>query len=196
MRIRDENKEQIVHQKAIELIVKEGLDGFSMHKLAKAAGVSPATLYIYYKDKDDLILKLGVEEGKRMSAATLEGFDPELPFAEGLRIQWQNRARFWLENPQSNYCFEQLRHSAHRDKIHASIKDSFAEIMGKFIRKAIQNGELVPIPIEVYWSVAFAPLYNLLRFHNEGRSVGANPFKFSEDIMNQTLSLVLKALKP
>ncbi|MEZ4904516.1 MAG: TetR/AcrR family transcriptional regulator [Spirosomataceae bacterium] len=196
MRTRDENKEQIVRQKAIEMIVQEGLDGFSMQKLAKASGVSPATLYIYYKDKDDLILKLGVEEGKRMSDATLQGFNPDLPFAEGLRIQWHNRARFWLENPQANYCFEQLRHSAHRDKIHASIQDNFAEIMGKFVKKAIQNGELSPMPIEVYWSIAFAPLYNLIRFHNEGRSMGGKPFIFSEDIMNQTLALVLKALKP
>ena len=50
MRTRDENKEQLVRQKALELIVNQGLEGFSMQKLAKAAAVSPATLYIYYKD--------------------------------------------------------------------------------------------------------------------------------------------------
>jgi AcrR family transcriptional regulator len=41
MRLRDEQKEQLVRTKALELLVEEGFNGFSMHKLAKAANVSP-----------------------------------------------------------------------------------------------------------------------------------------------------------
>ncbi|MBN8856321.1 MAG: helix-turn-helix transcriptional regulator [Sphingobacteriales bacterium] len=33
------------------MVVREGFDGFSMQKLARAAGVSPTTIYIYFKDK-------------------------------------------------------------------------------------------------------------------------------------------------
>ena len=36
MRLRDTKKENLVKSKAIELIVNEGLEGFSMNKLAKA----------------------------------------------------------------------------------------------------------------------------------------------------------------
>lgn len=196
MRNRSEVKIQQVHQKAIELIVAEGLNGFSMQKLAKAAGVSPATLYIYYKDKDDLILQLGIAEGRRMLEATMVDFDPEMSFAEGLRVQWRNRADFWLHNSDSVNCYEHLRHSPFRDKIFESIQNDFAEIMGKFTRNAVQRGELKALPLEVYWSIAFAPLINLVRFHLDGRSVGNRPFTFSDEIMNQTLELVLKALKP
>ena len=67
MRTRDENKEQSVRQKALELLVNQGFEGFSMQKLAKAAKVSPATLYIYYKDKEDLITSIGIEVGKKFS---------------------------------------------------------------------------------------------------------------------------------
>ena len=52
------------------------------------------------------------------------------------------------------------------------------------------------MPVEVYWSMAFAPLNNLIRFHIEGRSMGNMPFTFSEDMMWQTFDLVIKALKP
>ncbi|MGZ4091209.1 MAG: TetR/AcrR family transcriptional regulator, partial [Bacteroidia bacterium] len=55
MRIRDEKKEEAIREKALELIVHEGFDGLSMHKLAKAAGVSPATIYIYYKNREHLL---------------------------------------------------------------------------------------------------------------------------------------------
>ncbi len=40
MRNKDEHKEKSIREKAIEIIVKEGFDGLSMHKLAKAADIS------------------------------------------------------------------------------------------------------------------------------------------------------------
>jgi TetR/AcrR family transcriptional regulator, multidrug resistance operon repressor len=46
MRSRDENKEQAIRTEALENAVKDGFDGLSMQKLAKAAAVSPATVYI------------------------------------------------------------------------------------------------------------------------------------------------------
>ena len=55
MRTRDTDKEKLVIEKAIEQIVQDGFQGFSMNKLAKACNISVATLYIYYQDKDDLI---------------------------------------------------------------------------------------------------------------------------------------------
>ncbi|MDJ1471362.1 TetR/AcrR family transcriptional regulator [Cytophagaceae bacterium DM2B3-1] len=196
MRTRDENKESIVKVKALEMLVNEGFDGFSMQKLAKAAGVSPATLYIYYKDKDDLIVKLGIEEGKKMIAATFESFSPEMPFAEGLRVQWYNRVRYCMEQGISTCFFEQAKHSPYRDKITASIVEDFKEVMGKFIQNAIQNRELVSVPVEVFWSIAFAPLYNLIRFHQTGKNMGNRDFSLTDDYIEQTLTLVIKALKP
>jgi TetR/AcrR family transcriptional regulator, multidrug resistance operon repressor len=196
MRTRDEIKETSVRTKAIEMLVNEGFDGFSMQKLARAAGVSPATLYIYYHDKDDLIVKLGVEEGQKMTEATFQDFDPALPFAEGLRIQWRNRAAYCIANPIATRFFEQISHSPYRDRVTASFSRNFHDIMRQFVRNAVQNKELSVMPLEVYWSVAFAPLYNLIKFHHAGKSLGGRDFTFSEALMNQTLDLVLKALKP
>jgi len=196
MRNRDENKEQIVKEKAIEMIVKMGLDGFSMQKLAKAASVSPATLYIYYKDKEDLILQIGIEESKRLMDTTLKGFDANMPFVEGMKIQWRNRADYWLTNPVAASCFEQLRHSPHRNRIFESMDNTFVSSMKTFIHNAIENKELAPMSSEVFWSVAYAPLYNLIRFHTEGMSLASKPFQFSEETMWQAFALVMKALRP
>lgn len=196
MRTRNENKEQLVRQKALELIVNQGLEGFSMQKLAKAAAVSPATLYIYYKDKEDLITQIGIEIGKKFSATILQNFDPTLPFAEGLRIQWRNRAKYAIENRLETEFYQQMRSSSFRDKVMGSFMGDFKNAMGQFVHNSVQRGELSPMPIEVFWSVAYAPLYNLIQFHNEGHSLAGKHFEFSEETMNQTFELVLKALKP
>jgi AcrR family transcriptional regulator len=196
MRPRNEDKENNVRQKALEMLVSEGFDGFSMQKLAKAAGVSPATLYIYYKDKDDLITQLGIEEGKKMTEATFKNFSPEMPFAEGLKIQWQNRADYWLSHRLETCFFEQIKLSPYKFKVMQSINDNFKEVMGKFMCNAVNNKEVTDLPLEVFWSIAFAPLYNLIRFHQDGKSIGGRDFKLTEDFIDQTLKLVLKALKP
>jgi len=67
--------------------------------------------------------------------------------------------------------------------------------MGRFFHNAISKGETVELPVGVYWSVAFAPLYSLIRFNSEGTSVGGKPFKLTDKQVWQTFDLVMKALK-
>src|SRR6195952_2399768 len=111
MRVRDENKEALIRRKALSMIVKHGFDGFSMQKLARSAGVSPGTLYIYFEDKEDLVLKVCVEVGQKMAKATMKGFDPAMSFREGLKVQWMNRARYCLKYPVEMHFMEQVRYS-------------------------------------------------------------------------------------
>jgi AcrR family transcriptional regulator len=197
MRTRDPRKEKAIRDKALAMIVKEGFDGLSMQKLAKSAGVSPATIYIYYKDRDDLILRLYAEASKEMTAFTLEDFDPEMTFSEGLKVQWINRARYCIKHPMEAHFMEQVRFSPLHDRALEFMDPRFMEAMRTFVKGAIKRDEIVRVPVEVYWSVAFAPLYQLVKFHKHGKGMpGTGKFILDEKTMMLTLDLVLKALKP
>ncbi len=74
--------------------------------------------------------------------------------------------------------------------------EKFKKVMSAFVSNAIKKRELVRVPVEVYWSIAFAPLYNLVKFHMAGKSIGGKKFILSDKIMKETFELVLKALKP
>lgn len=196
MRSRDENKEIAIRSKAIDMVVKDGFDGLSMQKLAKSAGVSPATIYIYFKDRDDLILQLYLQEMKKMSDATLEGFDPSMRFDEGLKVQWLNRARFCIHNPTSMHFLEQIKYSPYHEPFMKKMDTTFQRTMGEFVQHAIARKEIVKVPLEIYWSLAFAPLYQLVKMHMSGRGIRGEKFTLDDKIINQSLRLVLKALKP
>lgn len=197
MRVRDPGKEKAIRDKAIAMVVESGFDGLSMQKLAAAAGVSPATIYIYFRDRDDLLLRLFETENRRLAEETLAGFDPEMHFDEGLRVQWINRARYCLEHPKSAHFLEQVRYSPLYGQCMKAIKNPFVQVMRAFVANAIRRGELVRIPVEVYWSIAFAPLYQLVKFHMHGQAFpGSGRFELDEKLLNQTLGLVLKALRP
>lgn len=196
MRTRNTDKQELVKKKAIEMLVDIGFQGFSMNKLAQACDISVATLYIYYQDKDDLIKKIGTEIGRQFMATTLKNFNPRMPFAEGLRKQWENRAGFALKFPKEVACYEIIRHSQHGDHIAEESLKEFKTAMGKFCQNAVRNKELIPVSVNTYWSIAYGPLYTLLRFHEEGKSIGGVSFTFSKKIMDETFQLVLKALTP
>lgn len=197
MRTRDADKEKLVKEKAIEQIVQDGFQGFSMNKLAKACNVSVATLYIYYKDKDDLIINVGMGIGEKFFSAAIKDFSADMSFREGLWKQWQNRSSFALNNPKEVACFEAIKHSPHADEILKSgLLHKFKELLDAFSKNAIRNNEVVELPLDVFWSIAYGPLYTLLNFHREGKSLGGRPFKLTEEIMKQAFDSVIKALTP
>lgn len=195
-KIRDIKKEDIIKIKALELIVKEGFDGLSMHKLAKAADVSVGSIYTYFKDREDLILRIGAEEEQKMLEATLEGFEQDMAFDIGLKIQWYNRAKYFLENPKQMHFLEQLRYSKYAEQLSITAKSEFIKKMSRFTKKAIADKQLVQLPIEVYWSLAFAPLYQLVKFHINKIGLHNTIFTLDKNILEQTINIVLKGLKP
>ena len=195
MRKRDPDKEDLVKQNAIALIVKDGLERFSMNRLAKACNISVATLYIYYKDRDDLIINIAMESGRLMSEAIIKDFDPEQSLEDGLRQQWINRYKFMVDYPHLSLFFDQLRSSSYQEEFLRGFLKDFIIVMGKFMRNVIERGEVEEMTIETYWSIAYAPLYALARFDNEGKGLDGKPFKLTEDVLWKTFDLVLKSLK-
>jgi TetR/AcrR family transcriptional regulator, multidrug resistance operon repressor len=195
MRVRDENKESAIREKAMEMIVREGFDGLSMQKLAKAAGVSPATIYIYYKNREDMVHQLFREAQQEFATMALKNFDPEATLEEGLWRQWKNRMNFILKYPTYFQFFEQFRNSNLIN--HQSVDmTEFRENMVRFVKNAIKRGELKKMEPEIFWSLAYGSFYALIKFHlQEKKMMNAN-FKLTDAKLKQALEMVIKALRP
>ena len=183
------------------MIVRSGLDGFSMQKLAKAARVSPATLYIYFVDRDDLVFQVYREQMELMTAEALRDFDPEGSFENGLRVQWKNRARYALSHSLEAQFLEQVRHSPYFASFRSRLPQTFFETMRRFAMNAISRKEMRPMPPEIFWSLAYAPLYQLVRFAQQdsgffGRGPGHKKFELNEASLEMALRCVLQAVRP
>lgn len=194
MRTRDENKEAMIREKAFEMVVKEGFDGLSMQKLAKAANVSPATIYIYYKSREDLLNRIFNDSQRAFARWALKDFDPEATLEEGLWKQWKNRLEFIAEYPYYFQFFEQFRNSPlinHRDVS----MDEFKDNMRRFVKNAVERGEMEKMEPELFWAIAYGPFYALIKFHLQEKKMMNENFKLTDAKMKQTLKRVIKALK-
>jgi len=196
MRPRDPRKIEAICSETIRILAKEGLAGFSMHKLAKAADISPATLYLYFKDKDDLIQSVAIARFEAAVSAMLKDFHANLSFAEGLKIQWFNRARFFMDHPDDFRLQESMKYLGFELNFQSELKKEFLQIMKSFVQRARDAGELVDIAMEEYWALAFSPLYQLIKFHIIGSSMQNRTFQLTDDIIERAADKVIYSLTP
>ena len=106
MRTRDENKQDLIREKGLEMIVKEGFDGFSMQKLAKAAAVSPATLYIYFKNREEIqsTTLRTTDRRKNRFHAKFSKFLQDWKIVSLTKKSGDRLSRFWSDVPHKSDC--------------------------------------------------------------------------------------------
>jgi TetR/AcrR family transcriptional repressor of multidrug resistance operon len=159
-------------------------------------------LYLYYKDKNDLIIQLVIEEGNKMETEINKGFNPDSALEEGLRVQWANRYNYAIKNPLVLPFFEQINNSNYSHQFIKMFNDKPGMFMSEFknnllnfIFNAVQRGEIDETPFEIFWSIAFSPLHTLLRFHQQGKNINGLPFVLTDEMVWMTFAKACKALK-
>ncbi len=107
MRTRDEAKEQLILDTALQLIMRTGLSGLKMSDLAKEAGVATGTVYIYFDDKTALIQRLYVY----LLRKSLSDLKADVTDSDPLPVKIQKIARNYLYDnlmyPEYTAFFEQ-----------------------------------------------------------------------------------------
>lgn len=69
---------------AREIFMRDGFEGASVDNIAKAAGVSKATLYSYFPDKRLLFMEVAKRQCNIQAEQTISAIDPDAPIAEVL----------------------------------------------------------------------------------------------------------------
>lgn len=80
----------------LSLVNNNGFHAAPMSKIAKLAGVSPATIYIYFKNKQDLVDQLYLESKKHFSEYAFKNYNKDLGVENGFKLIWYNIAQFKL----------------------------------------------------------------------------------------------------
>jgi AcrR family transcriptional regulator len=82
-----------------KLFVEEGYQNVSIRKIAERAEYSPATLYLYFKDKDELLGNLCAATFEELIDAMEELKAKQLPPLEALREAMRYYIQFGVDHP-------------------------------------------------------------------------------------------------
>lgn len=97
-------KEKITDKKGalleatLTLVNNHGFHNTPMSKIANLAGVSPATIYLYFDHKQDLINSLYLKVKKSFSESAFNGYSAEMSVKKGFEIIWFNIANYKLKH--------------------------------------------------------------------------------------------------
>lgn len=161
MRNKDIHKQEAIIDATVELVNEIGFVSSSVSKIAKKANVSPATIYIYYKNKEDLLVSTYIEMKKKMSKALLRDFDETKPFRDTLLRVWLNTFAFLKENRALHQYSEQFSNSPYSDLVdHKELEKHFEPIF-KVLQNGIDQKVIKDVPFEVLSVFIFFPIMNL-----------------------------------
>jgi TetR/AcrR family transcriptional repressor of multidrug resistance operon len=188
MRTRDEQKHDAICRAAIDLIQRDGFEATSISKIAQEAGVSPATIYIYFKNKEDLLNKIYLKVRREMSAAMMEGIDESRSIEEGFRTAWFNFYHYAAENPTDFAFGEQFANSPLVNRINRDEGEGYYGPLIELFERGKREGVFKNIPLAVFSAFAFFPVIGLIRNRYENNLV------FGKEMLEEVYAIAWDAV--
>jgi len=144
MRTKDEQKKAALVEATVKLVNEIGFASSSVSKIAKAANVSPSTIYVFFENKEDLLVSTYVELKLKMSRALLEDFDDSLPIRDIIKNVWFRTFDYIHDNLDDYTFMEQFANSPYGELVDkADLEKHFVPIIETFERgieqKIIKN---------------------------------------------------------
>lgn len=111
MKPRDEKKTEKIYKATLQLVREKGVAGITMGDIARRAKMATGTLYIYFKNKEDLVNALFITCRAASAGIYFTGYDPGASFKEGFKTIWMNILQHRTERFEEAVFLEQCYHS-------------------------------------------------------------------------------------
>lgn len=151
----------------VEVAVSKGIGAAGVAEIARAARVSPGTIYLHFADKDALLQQSYLEikhefHARMMAAATADGS------AAIIRGMWLNLFAFLRDRP-LDYRFLEYAGAAQvlTPAQRAAVAPLQAEI-NALLQAAMDNGTIRALPMTVTTSLLLGPALHLARLASLG----------------------------
>ncbi|WP_158729129.1 MULTISPECIES: TetR/AcrR family transcriptional regulator [unclassified Flavobacterium] len=84
----------------LQLVNNGGIQGASMAKIAKEASISPATIYLFFDSKQELLNQLYLSVKSNFAHAAFSSHAPGDTIPKQFETIWHNMAQYKLEHPE------------------------------------------------------------------------------------------------
>lgn len=92
------DKRTALLEATLALVCNHGFHNTPMAKIAKMAGVSAGTIYLYFDNKQDLIDSLYLEVKSSFTRASFEDYNKNMTIKQGFKKVWKNMAAYKMSH--------------------------------------------------------------------------------------------------
>lgn len=189
MRTKDDNKKHAISHAAIELVYTEGLANTSMSKIAKKAGVSPSTIYVYFDNKDDMLNKLYLYAKEVFCAALMKHVELSDSVKAISRKIFDNFHDFTKSEPVIFLFSEQFVNSPQLNFGTKGSVDKLYAPLYNALHRGVEEGLLRPLHPGILGTVFLAPsMFLFKQMHDSG-------IKLNKQILDTVYDMAWAAIK-
>ena len=189
MRTRDNQKEAALFEATVKLVNDIGFASSSVSKIAREAGVSPATIYVYHKNKEDLLVSTYVAIKLDLSKALLRDFNDRLPIRDILRNVWFNMFEYVSNNLKYYKFIEQFSSSPYSSLINRQEVEQYFVPLVNILQTGIEQKIIKNVNFDILTAFMYYPI-----------TVLANPglcqdFELNQENIETAFTLAWDAIK-
>ena len=142
-----------------DLMATVGLPNLSIHKIAKEAQISPGTIYLYFKNKDELLEQFARYIFKSFEETLEKDYDESQSFFQRYRKMWWNIWHFLDQDPTRVANMGQY-------EFLSGFYDICKEwetrgIWHRFCKKAVEANEICDLPTHLLFALSLESALNI-----------------------------------
>ncbi|WP_338083313.1 TetR/AcrR family transcriptional regulator [Formosa algae] len=165
---KSEIKRAALVKATIHLVNNQGFHAAPMSKIAKMANVSPATIYIYFENKQDLVNQVYKEVKAEYMQYAFETFNADASIAEGFELVWRRMAEYKLKDIEKGFFLSQCENTPMIDT--SSRQDGIKNLkpLLDLWDRGITEGIIKPLSHQLLYAFSIYPLAFLLNAEKRG----------------------------
>ncbi|WP_461637067.1 TetR/AcrR family transcriptional regulator [Labilibaculum euxinus] len=170
MAIREKSKEKrnALLKATLNLVNNNGFHDAPMSKIAKMANVSPATIYIYFENKQDLINQLYLELKVSYTKQAFKDYSENMPVKKAFEFIWYNIADYKLKQVEEAWFLSQCDNTMMIDEDSRQEGLKHLQPLLDLWEKGQREGIIKDVSPYILYAYAINPLAFLMNMQKRG----------------------------
>ena len=185
MRKKDDEKRNSIKRAVTEIILEQGMHGASISKIAKSAGVSPATVYIYYENKNEMLRDIYNEYAEDIFSHLLHQLNSQMSGEQFIDNLIRGYYGYITQNEEAYHFVEQFDFCPTLKKGCCTLHGP--DMLNAMLTEYIAHGIINSYDTKNIWGMLFYPVKAIA---NKPCTIETSP----EDQLNEMIMIIQKAL--
>jgi AcrR family transcriptional regulator len=158
MRIKDSIKQEALFEATIKLVNEIGFAASSVSKIARQAKVSPATIYVYHKNKEELLVSTYIQIKKNMGHAVHEGFNDSLPIRDIIKNVWYKFFEYIAAHSDYFQYTEQFSNSPYQSLVNKDEVEKYFDPVIHILYRGIEQKIIKNVGFDILMAFIVHPI--------------------------------------
>ncbi|WP_044397823.1 TetR/AcrR family transcriptional regulator [Lacinutrix sp. Hel_I_90] len=186
---KSEIKREALVKATITLVNNNGFHATPMSKIAKMAKVSPATIYLYFENKQDLVNKVYIQVKAAFTAYAFDAYTTDMPVKEGFELIWKRIANFKLKEVEEALFLAQCDNTPVIDEASTQEGIKHLQPLLDLWERGRQESLIKPLSDYILYAYTINPLSFLMMMQERGS------FKINKNTIEEAYQAAWDSIK-